>query len=1231
MAVDRPENGFLEFRRCPTSRFRGVRSLSQKCRFPCLAAFAGLVLLSVPGVGERLTVGGRVLDSAGEDLAGVVVRLVQRPSGCDTDWTRPQDGTVDSTTTSESGFFSLTAPGAGLWDVLAERDGYVAAAYSLQPLLSHAELPTLRMLPAAALEIGVEGDPGSSLPAVRWKVLQSSRGTLYRFWKAAPRAGISFAEGRFRLPLASGESVTIAVAADGYEEAVLEAGVEASEEAVSLKRLTTRARKIAVLDHLHQPMRAAQVGLGEMAWPAGATDEEGLTAAVTLAIYTPVRVTTPEGRVFEEELHAGDSDKSAPGDVEEALTVLLPPPVEISGTVVGAITLAPLAQALIIVRQRMPPWRKEGHDREVVHLVQAGARGDFHLSTLFTSNLEIEAFAPGFLSSSVKVTAPKDEQMFVLEPAARIEGIVVDPAGEPLSEVEVIALFDRDLVPPSRPPYRARSGPTGRFVLDPVNPDASFILEATRDGYSPERMTLTSPAPGDALSDLKIVLGGTVSVHGKVVDERNRPVEGAVVRLSPQTNPDLLSLARTSRPRSTQPRTTATDDQGVFGLASLPAGPYDLRIDALDFAVSQARGVELSSDGSPVDLGTWVLERGFSIEGIVTDTEDRLLEGCTILIKGADVYSREAATTRLRGGDGGLTVSVQDVGARTGRDGRFALDHLAPGNPVDLIFEKDGFASSELTGISEPPDEELTIVLDPLAELGGRVTDESNKPIPDAEVTIFMDRLRVETTRTDPGGMFRFSALDPGILRMRVTASGYLRWDRRAQVGKGTLDRLDVRLVRASVLEGRVFDAEGLPAPAAKVSVDEFRAWSDDTGRYRLELSPGLNDVTVSYQARRMTRRIEIFETQATRWDFYLEPGYDISGRVVDQVGDPIAGAHLILQSEANFGESGYIEAEIRSDATGSFRFADCSSGTYRLVALKPGLATDRMSGLEVVDAPLLGLEIVLSSGASLIGRVIGLSEDQLGRIQITASSGPGVMKRGSVDHQGSYRLDRLAAGEWEVVAQVRLEGRWIRRTIRLEPGEQETVLDLDFSESGLELAAQLSVDGEPAAGWAAILTAAAGNGTGGGLVLENRTDYRGGVVFDGLSEGRYMLLAGRSSGAGRELHHGSSLVEVLDLDESTEIRLDTRTASLNGIVTDQIGIPIAAEVWLEQLGPEGEILRPRSQVAQADQQGTFTLPYLLPGVYQLTLEASGSKSASLLINLKFGESRQLTIALASN
>ncbi|MBD5340627.1 MAG: T9SS type A sorting domain-containing protein [Bacteroides sp.] len=137
-----------------------------------------------------------------------------------------------------------------------------------------------------------------------------------------------------------------------------------------------------------------------------------------------------------------------------------------------------------------------------------------------------------------------------------------------------------------------------------------------------------------------------------------------------------------------------------------------------------------------------------------------------------------------------------------------------------------------------------------------------------------------------------------------------------------------------SAIYGVVTDAEGNPAADVKVSVEEVHAVanSDENGVFKFDFIPnGVYTLTAEkfgYEPERK-ENVEVADADVDL-TFSLEkiPVYNISGKVVDPVGNTIAGAEIALE--------GYTPLKTTTDENGAFSFAEVVSKPTTLFVKAP-------------------------------------------------------------------------------------------------------------------------------------------------------------------------------------------------------------------------------------------------------------------------------------------------------
>jgi protocatechuate 3,4-dioxygenase beta subunit len=686
-----------------------------------------------------------------------------------------------------------------------------------------------------------------------------------------------------------------------------------------------------------------------------------------------------------------------------------------------------------------------------------------------------------------------------------------------------------------------------------------------------------------------------LSAFGRVVDAAQRPVAGAEVVLVPagETRNFYFSAAEAGEPAA------ATGADGRFTMAGLQPGRFDLYAQAPGFALAVVPGVEVGQGRGPTDLGTVVLRSGAVLEGRVVDLQDQPIEGAQVAV---------TALPRMR---------LAATETRTAADGTFSIPNLRPKDSVALEVEKQGFVRASFRSVEVPGREPLRIVLTPAVRISGRLVDEvKRQPVPEAEVAVYragtrfvasgrVRGARVGRARAGADGRFVIEGVEPGKLILEAVAPGFIDAQMPAFDAPGGRNvEIELALRRGAVVAGRVLGPDGRPVPGARVSLSsgDRTTSSDKDGNYRLEgVADGLRTFIAEHdEYQRAVQDLKV-ELGDNRLDLRLAPGFEVSGRVVDAAGRPVAGAGVEFANPL----LGVFRSPRRttSGADGGFRAGGLAAGVYAVTAEKPGLAAARLEGVRIAG-PVEGLELRLEEGGAIRGRLLGLELADLPDVRVQAH-GKGVSRTGQVDHRGEYRIEGLAAGEWNVVATK--GSRDAHEKVTVAAGA-EAVLDLDLGK-GLTLSGRIVQDGKPVAN-ATVFTERTDRASHARGMTGPHGDFR----LEGLEPGAYRLsVVQRDTG----LRHQ----EAVELTGDRELSIHISTQRIAGHVVDASdSSPVAAAiVSVEPVGgpPPPSPASPIGSTSDGD--GAFVIAGVSPGAYRVTAERWGYAPAAATVEVTSG------------
>lgn len=1159
-----------------------------RARFVLLLAC--LWLVSAAAFAAGIPIRGRVLDSGGAALAKVRVRLVPvapvHTAGRLALEGRDGPEPVASAESAADGSFLLEAPEPGMWKVVAGGEGLVPQEIEAAPLTGELDLPSVRLQRDAGLTVRVLGADGKPVPGARVRTEPTAFSSSSP-WQVAPRSALTDAEGRAVLPRAASAAATVRAGASGFGTAERK---EVRAKTLDLRLPTGPTVPLRVLGADGKPAAGVLV-LRQEGGSLGMTGEDGLLDLVA-----------PGGAPLDLLLLAADGRRLEtrvrpfqPGEPQTPRELRLPAAGEAAARVTSAADGRPLAGALV--------WRTD----DPGSFRRTDARGETRLPAPSERDVAVQSAAAGFLTGLLQVQKTEEKAprplAFSLQPDLVVTGVVVDEAGDPVAGAEITSSVPN--LPQGMPMlsrmqmYRSRgalvrSGPDGRFRWAGLVADLGFELRVAKAGFAPTRVQATSPSPERPTAPLRIVLRRGRSAFGRVLGPDQRPIAGAQVTLKTAlSNEPTARFRLVLEPDSLDSFSAATGTDGRFDLRNLPTGRYDLTVRGRGWAPLTVPSLEVPEGNRATDLGTVVLAPGVALEGFVVDAAGKPVEGAEIRVADAG----ETIPFRLRS-DG----SDEPAGL-SGVDGFFRIEDLRSGSPVDVSASRTGYAPGDAQGVQVPADPPIRLILQAVGTVSGRVVDPDGEPIAGAHVRLEIrprtlrglegGRLYSNTPqidRSDAEGNFRITDVIPGPVGLSAQASG---WQAGTVAGlelRGGEEKSGIEIVLspAAILKGRVLSPSGRPLPGAQVQTtfeDQGAglavASTDSEGVYVLDtLPPGNRTLEATHPDHGAARRQVELRPGENSLDFSLEGGSEVTGRVVDDAGAPVAGAHVTTIARGIF-----RSLEDTSEADGSFRFTAVADGTYEILASKEGFATPERAQVTVAGSSVGGIEIRLSPGGAIVGRIAGVELSELSRIRISArGGGRGLGSGGRVEPDGSYRIDHLREGEWRVRAELPGTGLYAEGVARLEPGASEARLDLEM-ERGLELSGRIRRNGAPVTGEPLSLQ--------GSQSWTGQTDAEGRFRFQGLAAGSYHLYVGD-----RSAHE-----ETVDLQTDREITIELSTGEVRGRVMDAADARPLADVTVQLVVADSGST---TKQARTDSRGVFVLHSVAEGSWRLRALADG-------------------------
>lgn len=626
-----------------------------------------------------------------------------------------------------------------------------------------------------------------------------------------------------------------------------------------------------------------------------------------------------------------------------------------------------------------------------------------------------------------------------------------------------------------------------------------------------ERAPASIPSPASPRPDRPAPPAAVrvLAVTGRVVDLEGAPIAGAEVLVWEEQDPCGRVLARAAEHGDFRGTVTR---QGWGGQSFTVLADHHRaeRIDVFD-----AGNLELQ-------LGTVRLAPGSEVAGCVTDESGRGIAGAGVAWLPASAFPEDPARARRAGfgaheGPSGLS-ELRELGyaggsggsfvpdAESAADGRFRLRGLPLGEGFVAAWKYGcSHGWSPLLELRAEPASDLVIVLLPsptaATQIEGIVRDPAGAARADIHVQGRCGRSYAGVSSAADGSFLLDEGWSaPVLLRAEDEEQ---RWApaELAGVVPGTRG-IELVLRAPTWLTVRLLDGAERPIPWGLVRLGSAREDTGPDGAVRFQ-EPVLAFELEAFAPGFRTQTFGPFDPAEIQDELalHLSPGQAVRGRVTFR-GRPVAGARLdlctssapgVTQESRNaaprddpFLLSGQVDVDGNdgmSGAGGEFVLTLHNDGWHSLRVETEGFPTNVFGPYSLArEAGAEGLELELERAGALAGHVRVAPDAEPHERLVGACNGWGFVRAAPVREDGSYRIENLAPGSY----QVRACAPPIAALQQLVPGEETrepvtwdcqvaagatTRFDLDLSQEGsVVLAGQLTLVGVEPRDWEAAL-----------------------------------------------------------------------------------------------------------------------------------------------------------------
>jgi hypothetical protein len=621
------------------------------------------------------------------------------------------------------------------------------------------------------------------------------------------------------------------------------------------------------------------------------------------------------------------------------------------------------------------------------------ARGQFDFGNQPASFVVVSASYPGLLDDLLGVSLADPSEvtdglvLTLTGCGATVHGTVTDVSGGPVVGARVMAQS-----------INARSmgtaGDLGGYELCVLAGPVTVLVSAP--GYADAAAITLVNRRGRA----DIALMPEATVHGVVLGPDGEPVEGALVQVAADDQPEGRTISR---------------EDGSFTVTGLKADRFRLSAKSAGLVTSKPVDVR-RQPGQTEEPIVLRLEPAVLVQGILVGADDQPLAGEGLVFSVDPMSDTPAA------------------GAVSQRDGTFSVE-LGPG-PATLYATHGQADPAAITVERGMKPVKIRVV--PMASVSGRVV-RAGSVVRGALVSIRRAGILVVQTRSVASGTFELLQLSPGSYEIDAASEELGAYSAPASllIVEGLRQHVpDLELSLAAEVSGVVVDQHGAAMAGAYVwlsllgGADFGEALTEEDGAFRVRSLSGGGDYSVEVRPSpraQALRPVEGDRLQAihvadgtsvvTGVRLAVQGGKPIAGRVVRD-GAPVADASVRLLPDKTAQQPGALRRESEkaiSTSSGAFSFPAVADGTYDLWLSTPTGQRQEVTGVRAGDTSIV---IELPALGSIEGTLAGFSQPP----RVAAHAGRGMPMPAQVEGE-RFVIHDVAPGLHAVYTVASVEG----------------------------------------------------------------------------------------------------------------------------------------------------------------------------------------------------------------
>ncbi|MGZ4843338.1 MAG: beta strand repeat-containing protein [Candidatus Angelobacter sp.] len=546
--------------------------------------------------------------------------------------------------------------------------------------------------------------------------------------------------------------------------------------------------------------------------------------------------------------------------------------------------------------------------------------------------------------------------------------------------------------------YSANADRTGKFSFSSTINNSGSTLAVPVDAFT---LIATDNQTG-VISPATIgnFPAGLLTTTQNVVFTNSGLVTGIVKR----DNGDVVSFGTVTIGGGTltQTASTAIASDGTYSFAGIPAGSYTL---VASLPNSEGSPLTASTSTTVVLDQTSIADITFAPTGGVSGTVRRTTGQAVVNIS-VQLHGQNPDGSNLS-----RQIPTDTAGTYT------FLDVPVVAVSIETVDSATNTAASSKLNITPNvvTNQDLTLVAG--GTVTGLITNQSNQPVPGAQVTVIGNNGTFSAT-AGPDGRYSVDHVSPGAVSVQVRDpnSGFAGRASGSINFAGQVLTLDIRLVPFGTVNGTVFRFDGSTAVAgAQVTLfggNGGTTVTDALGHYQFDFVPLGSftvDVTDPLTGDRGRTSNQVSANGEVRTVNVILNGVgSLAVTVKDAAGNLITSAQITVFEQNQFGV--VLTGTTQSD--GTFTFSNVLAGPFFVTATDPVTQLSGSLSSVVTAGVANAVTVQLQPAGSVLGRVLnpdGITPLAGVTVQIF---GP-VFRQVSTASDGSFRFDALPLGSY--------------------------------------------------------------------------------------------------------------------------------------------------------------------------------------------------------------------------